>query len=198
MRSSGYGDAWQPPVATSRARYLGAFRSQPDMNWLTCLPPLTRRLPREKCDWLIHVSFTPSWVMVRIQLSNSERICVRVLAAEKAPELCVTSALRKTKGAGKAGCALHPRSRVQFAHKKAHTSIQVQRRHPGFPCAMGYGLLRALPGERLSCHRRPREASLLSDLAPAPRRQNHTTSPSAKGAYVSLRPSRPPHLTARS
>jgi len=29
---------------------------------------------------------------------------------------------------------------------------------------MGYGLLRALPGERLSCHRRPREASLLPDL----------------------------------
>jgi hypothetical protein len=50
---------------------------------------------------------------------------------------------------------------------------------------MGYGLLRALPGERLFCHRRLREASLLSDLAPAPRRPNHTTSPSAKGTYVS-------------
>ena len=25
----------------------------------------------------------------------------------------------------------------------------------GLPCAMVYGLLRALPGERLSCHRRP-------------------------------------------
>ena len=40
-------------------------------------------------------------------------------------------------------------------HKKTHTSIQVQRRHPGLPCAMAYGLLRALPGERPSCHRRP-------------------------------------------
>ena len=42
-------------------------------------------------------------------------------------------ALGSEEGAGKAGCALHPRSRVQNAHKKAHTSIQVQRRHPAFP-----------------------------------------------------------------
>jgi hypothetical protein len=35
---------------------------------------------------------------------------------------------QKTEGAGKTGCALHPRSRVQCAQKNAHTSIQVQRR----------------------------------------------------------------------
>jgi hypothetical protein len=33
-------------------------------------------------------------------------------------------------------------------NSKAHTSIQVQRRHSGLPCAMVYGLLRALPGDR--------------------------------------------------
>src|SRR6267142_1433510 len=27
----------------------------------------------------------------------------------------------------------------------------------GLPCAVDYGLLRALPGERLSCHRRPQK-----------------------------------------
>ena len=37
--------------------------------------------------------------------------------------------------------------------KETHTSIQVKRRQSGFPCAMGYGLLRTLPGDRLSCHR---------------------------------------------
>jgi hypothetical protein len=58
-----------------------------------------------------------------------------------------------TEGAGKAGCALHPRSRAQIVQGNAHTSIQVKRRQSGFPCAMGYGLLRALPGDRLSCHR---------------------------------------------
>jgi hypothetical protein len=47
------------------------------------------------------------------------------------------------------------------------------------------GLLRALPGERLFCHRRLREASLLSDLMPAPRHQDHTTSPYARTTHVS-------------
>src|SRR6202040_1277839 len=41
----------------------------------------------------------------------------------------------------------HPRSRV-LECKKTHTSIQVQRRQSGFPCAVVYGLLRALPGDR--------------------------------------------------
>jgi hypothetical protein len=63
-------------------------------------------------------------------------------------ELCVSFRPQNVEGAGKAGCALHPRSRVQFVRKKAHTSIQVQRRQSGFPCAVVYGLLRALPGDR--------------------------------------------------
>jgi hypothetical protein len=56
--------------------------------------------------------------------------------------------------AGKTGCALHPRSRVQYVHQNAHTSIQVQRKHSGLPRAMALRLIRALPGDRLSCHRR--------------------------------------------
>jgi hypothetical protein len=42
----------------------------------------------------------------------------------------------QSEGAGKAGCALHPRSRVQIVQKKAHTSRQVQRRQSDFPCAV--------------------------------------------------------------
>jgi hypothetical protein len=57
-----------------------------------------------------------------------------------APELCVNLVPPKTEGAGKAGCALHPRSRVQYVHKNTHTSIQVQRRHPAFPAQWFYGL----------------------------------------------------------
>src|SRR5258707_7486509 len=45
----------------------------------------------------------------------------------------VTFALRKSEGAGNAGCALHRRSRVQFAQEDAHTSIQVQRKHSDIP-----------------------------------------------------------------
>jgi hypothetical protein len=53
-----------------------------------------------------------------------------------APEVCISSPSPRTEGAGKTGCALHPRSRVQDAQKNAHTSIQVQRRQSGLPCAM--------------------------------------------------------------
>src|SRR5437868_188022 len=93
-------------------------------------------------------------------------------------------ALFEIEGAGKTGCLLHPRSRVRFAPTKLHTSIQGSGNTPAFPAQWLYGLLRALPGERLFCLRRPREASLLKDLAPAPRHPNHTTSPYASGAYV--------------
>ena len=44
------------------------------------------------------------------------------------------------------------------------------------------GLLRALPGDRLSCHRRPLRSLLLKNLTPASGRQDHTTSPSASRA----------------
>jgi hypothetical protein len=49
------------------------------------------------------------------------------------PRFALELAPSEREGAGKTGCTLHPRSRVQFAHKKTHTSIQVQRRHPAFP-----------------------------------------------------------------
>ena len=49
-------------------------------------------------------------------------------------------------GAGNAGCALHPRSRVQICAKKAHTSIQGSGGNPTFPAQWLYGLYRAHPG----------------------------------------------------
>src|SRR5258708_628009 len=50
----------------------------------------------------------------------------------------------KLEGAGKTGCLLHPRSRVRFALKKMHTSIQGSGNTPAFPAQWLYGLLRAL------------------------------------------------------
>ena len=52
-------------------------------------------------------------------------------------------------GAGNAGCALHPRSRVQDAQRKTHTSIQVQRRQSGIPCAMVLRLMPCSPRRRI-------------------------------------------------
>jgi hypothetical protein len=58
-------------------------------------------------------------------------------------------------GAGNAGCALHPRSRVQSCAKGAHTNIQVQRRHSDIPCAMALRLIPCSPRSiGLSCLRR--------------------------------------------
>jgi hypothetical protein len=52
-------------------------------------------------------------------------------------------------GAGNAGCTLHPRSRVQSAQRKTHTSIQVQRRQSGIPCAMALRLMPCSPRRRI-------------------------------------------------
>jgi hypothetical protein len=75
-------------------------------------------------------------------------MCVRLLAA------CITRGFNfvvphREEGAGNAGCALHPRSRVQVCAKKAHTSIQVQRRQSGIPCAMALRLMPCSPRRRI-------------------------------------------------
>ena len=77
------------------------------------------------------------------------------ISRHKLSEVCLKlPALSNHKGAGKTGCALHPWSRVQLRTKSTHSSIQVQRKHSGLPCAMALRLTSCSPGERLSCHRR--------------------------------------------
>jgi len=49
-----------------------------------------------------------------------------------------------------------PESRVCRDSGREHTRSQVTPESPGIPYAMVYGLYRALPGDRLSCHRRRR------------------------------------------
>src|ERR1700737_4058800 len=89
---------------------------------------------------------------------------------------------RKQEGAGKTGCALPPRSRVQLLLAKTHTSIQVQRKQSGLPCAMAYDLFRARPGDRAFLP--PSPALLSANLTPASGCQAHTASPSATTAFV--------------
>jgi hypothetical protein len=90
-----------------------------------------------------------------------------------------------SEGAGNAGCALHPRSRVRSAQNKMHTSIQGSGEHPTFPAQWLYGLYRALPGERAFL---PPSSPIsfwpLRNLTPATGRQDHTTSPYAQAALV--------------
>src|SRR5438105_7401831 len=66
-----------------------------------------------------------------------------------APESLDRISPLKKEGAGNAGCALHPRSRVQICAKKTHTSIQVQRKHSDIPRAMVLRLMPRSPRRRI-------------------------------------------------
>jgi hypothetical protein len=123
-----------------------------------------------------------SRAMTAEEISNSHTSAIP-------PHVCASfillvPALSKKEGAGKTGCALHPRSRVQKCETKTHTSIQVQRRHSGLPCAVVYGLFRALPGDRAFLPPSPPRSLLLKNLTPASGRQDHTASPSALAPFV--------------
>src|SRR5258707_4603011 len=66
--------------------------------------------------------------------------CVYDLAARCARSFAGTLAPLKSEGAGKTGCALHPRSHVRCASKMLHMSIQGSGEHPAFPAQWLYGL----------------------------------------------------------
>ena len=77
-----------------------------------------------------------------------------------APELCVDChPLKEQEGAGKAGCALHPRSRVQKCTKKRTRAYRSSGGNPTFPAQWftAYFVLSSVTG--LSCHRRPQDIS---------------------------------------
>jgi len=101
-----------------------------------------------------------------------------------APELCQKlPALMKSEGAGNAGCALHPRSRVRLVLSRLHTSIQGSGGHPTFPAQWLYGLYRALPG-RAGLVVTVAGGIASANLTPASGRQDHTTSPYASAPFV--------------
>ena len=114
-----------------------------------------------------------------------------------APEVCWRNfSPSRLEGAGKTGCLLHPRSRVRFARTKLHTSIQGSGSIPAFPAQWLYGLLRALPGERLFYLRRCAETSTqLSASTAASGPHDFAVRSSCTRQSQLLRPS---HLTARS
>src|SRR4051812_35545757 len=115
-----------------------------------------------------------------------------------ATEACYQLPALQVEGAGKTGCLLHPRSRVQFAQTKGHTSIQGSWSIPAFPAQWLYGLLRALPGERLFCLRRHERGFASPGLSAS------TATPEPHDFAVRLshtrqsQLARPSHLTARS
>jgi hypothetical protein len=112
------------------------------------------------------------------------------------PKLCMNIVPPNIEGAGNTGYALYPRSRVPICAKRAHTSIQVQRRHSGIPCAMALRLTPRSPRRRI------RLVTVIGGLAAVRTRsgpqnlrrldtsngcQDHTASPYAA---IAVRPAR--------
>src|SRR5665647_841442 len=62
------------------------------------------------------------------------------------PEVCLYFTLSSDRGRREHRVRAAPAVSCANVHKNTHTSIQVQRRQSGIPCAMGYGLYRTLPG----------------------------------------------------
>jgi hypothetical protein len=133
-----------------------------------------------------------------IQLSYSERMCVRILAARCARALRRLPPSITTRGRRESRVRAAPAVSCANMHKNTHTSIQVQRRHPGLPCAMVYGLLRALPGDRAFLPPSPARsfASRELDTSVGVSGPHGFTVRSSHARQSQL--SRPPHPTARS
>ncbi len=89
----------------------------------------------------------------------------------------------ENKGAGNAGCALHPRSRAQWSSSCAHEHTG-QRRQSDIPCAMALRLITRSPRRSAFLPPSSLRSLLLKNLTPAPRRQDHTSLPYAIRAFV--------------
>jgi len=100
------------------------------------------------------------------------------------PSFASIGTLDKKRAQGKPGARCTRGLACKIAHRKTHTSIQVQRRQSGLPCAVGYGLLRALPGDRAFLSPSSLRNLFPRNLTPASGRQDHTASPSATAAFV--------------
>jgi hypothetical protein len=92
---------------------------------------------------------------------------------------CVNSALANRRGRREDRVHAAPAvSRAICTKQNAHEHTG-SAEASGLPCAVVYGLLRALPGERALLPPSSPRSLLLRNLTPASRRQNHATSPSA-------------------
>ena len=101
------------------------------------------------------------------------------------PDFANDDPLLKVEGAGNAGCAARTHGLV--CEMKKHTSkfTTGTSHQPTFPARMVLTVSFVLsPAIGLRCHRHRRKLNS-ADLIPASRNQDHTTSPSASGAFVS-------------
>ena len=96
------------------------------------------------------------------------------------PEVCIfVGPLSKSRAQGRPGARCTRGLACICAHKNAHTSIQVQRKHSGLPCAVALRVTSCSPQRTALLPLSSPRSLLPRNLTPAPRRQDHTTSPYA-------------------
>jgi len=71
------------------------------------------------------------------------------------PEFASDLALLEFRGRREDRVRAAPAVPCAIAHRENAHEHTGSAEHPGLPCAMALRLIRALPGERLFCHRRP-------------------------------------------
>ena len=122
-------------------------------------------------------------IAIHIQLSNSERVCVRILAARCARAL---RRLPPSERRGRRESRVHAAPAVSCAnmHKKRTRAYRFSGGNPAFPARWFTAYSALSPVTGLSCHRHPREVLLPANLTPASGCQDHTASPSATTAFV--------------
>ena len=140
--------------------------------------------PRWQSLWLT-VSGSPPQGR-REQTDCAVRFCalarLRDLAAHFRASFAFEPSAPRSEGAGNAGRSMRPQPcvRNKKAHKHSHHGHTGFTRHS--PRNGFNGFLRTLPGDRAFLPPSPAEDS--ANLTPASGRQDHTTSPSASGAFV--------------
>jgi hypothetical protein len=108
---------------------------------------------------------------LRTQISDSnfkqQEAYDRILAARCARALRYFPPSHLVEGAGKAGCALHPRSRVQRCAKKRTRAYRSSGGDPAFPAQWFTTYFVLSPVNGLCCHRRlaARAAKLSASIA---------------------------------
>src|ERR1700716_2874835 len=99
------------------------------------------------------------WACVQTKHNFKQRVSqsqFRGLAARFARVLVSSSRPLQSEGAGNAGRPMRPIAACAMIVVERTRVSQVTPESPGIPRAMVYGLYRALPGDRLFCHRRRR------------------------------------------
>jgi len=110
--------------------------------------------------------------------------CDFAFSRRDAPEICIVVAPSNSEGAGKTGCALHPRSRVQLRTERRaheHTGSAGASRPSLRNGFTAYFVLSPVNGSFATVA----DGTPPANLTPAPRRQDHTTSPYARATLVS-------------